>query len=154
MQDYAMKRDALRIIREIWYDLGRSHAGFVMPEPAALPRCFEPRETLMINIAAETILTLSEVPNTLKVARRGGKKLAVSTVFRWARGLRGVRLETIRIGGGLCTSAEALQRFFDRLSGAEAEASSGSIAGAVAETPSSRRRAIAAADRELDRLGV
>ena len=35
----------------------------------------------------------------------------------WARnGIRGVRIETIRVGGTLCTSLEALQRFFDRLS--------------------------------------
>ena len=40
-----------------------------------------------------------------------------STLFRWAsKGLRGVRLEVIRIGGTQCTSVEALARFFHRLS--------------------------------------
>ncbi len=37
-------------------------------------------------------------------------------LYRWAtEGLRGVHLETIQVGGTLCTSIEALQRFFERL---------------------------------------
>lgn len=48
--------------------------------------------------------------------RRAGKRVNVSTLFRWAAtGLHGVRLETIQIGGAKCTSREALGRFFDRL---------------------------------------
>jgi hypothetical protein len=35
-----------------------------------------------------------------------GRKLAFSTLFRWCTpGLHGVRLESIRIGGVLCTSS-------------------------------------------------
>jgi hypothetical protein len=48
--------------------------------------------------------------------RRGGRPAHVSNLYRWALdGLRGVKLETIRVGGTLCTSREALERFFDRL---------------------------------------
>src|SRR3954471_23181724 len=65
----------------------------------------------------------SEPPIPLAVAaahiprRRRGRKTAVSTLHRWAtRGLRGVVLETLQVGGTKCTSVAALQRFFDRLS--------------------------------------
>ena len=48
--------------------------------------------------------------------RRAGKRPHVATVYRWAkRGLRGVVLETLQVGGTLCTSHEALQRFFEAL---------------------------------------
>jgi hypothetical protein len=40
----------------------------------------------------------------------------VSCLWRWVtRGLRGVRLESIRVGGVTCTSMAAVQRFFDAL---------------------------------------
>lgn len=78
---------------------------------------------------------------------RGGLATHPSTIYRWAKtGLRGVRLETIRIGGALCTSLEALQRFCDRLS----------LDGTTASDhprPVSRRRAEGRAEKELDRLG-
>jgi hypothetical protein len=48
--------------------------------------------------------------------RRGDRPPHASCLFRWAKhGLRGVRLETLRVGGTLCTSREALERFFARL---------------------------------------
>ena len=41
----------------------------------------------------------------------------VATLYRWAsHGCRGVRLETIQIGGTKCTSREALDRSFEELS--------------------------------------
>ena len=50
-------------------------------------------------------------------AAKGKKRLHPATLYRWAaRGLRGVRLETIQVGGSLCTSEEKLQLFFNRLS--------------------------------------
>ncbi|MFO0905695.1 MAG: DUF1580 domain-containing protein [Pirellulales bacterium] len=48
--------------------------------------------------------------------RRGGKRTHSSTLARWARkGLRGVKLEVVRMGGVLCTSEAALLRFFAAL---------------------------------------
>ena len=65
----------------------------------------------MINIDAEQLLPLSEVPRVLP-PRPNGKPLHVSAVYRWAqRGRRGQRLETVKIGGTRYTSIEALQRF-------------------------------------------
>ena len=69
----------------------------------------------MIDHANETVLSLTDAASTLP-RRRGGKRVNVATLYRWAsHGCRGVRLETIQIGGTKCTSREALGRFFNRL---------------------------------------
>jgi hypothetical protein len=70
-----------------------------------------------IDLTKEKTLPLSDVPNLPCIPRRRkGRKLHKSTVMRWVNpGLRGVRLEVIRVGGALCTSVAALQRFFERL---------------------------------------
>jgi hypothetical protein len=48
--------------------------------------------------------------------RRRGRKTHVATLYRWAKtGCRGVVLETIQIGATKCTSREALERFFEKL---------------------------------------
>jgi hypothetical protein len=64
----------------------------------------------MINLSSETIVTLTAATNHLP-RRRGGKKVNPSTLYRWSR--RG--LETICVGGTLCTSIQALQRFCEML---------------------------------------
>jgi hypothetical protein len=70
----------------------------------------------MIDIATEKLITLSEAAGYIP-PRRKGRRTHTGTIYRWAaRGLRGVRLETIRVGGSLCTSPEKLQLFFNRLS--------------------------------------
>lgn len=75
----------------------------------------------MIDIQAETVLSFAEATDHLP-RRRGRRKPHVTTLYRWAqRGCRGVKLETIQVGGTKCTSLEALQRFFDRLAGTSDE---------------------------------
>lgn len=70
----------------------------------------------MIDLASETVVTLTQATHHLPKRRRG-KRPATQTIYRWAqRGCRGVRLETIQVGGTKCTSLEALQRFCERLS--------------------------------------
>ena len=65
----------------------------------------------MIDVASETLLTLREAAGRIP-GRRGGQRIHVSAVYRWAqRGVRGVVLETIPVGGTLYTSVEAIQRF-------------------------------------------
>jgi hypothetical protein len=90
------------------------------------------------------IFPLREAPD--HVPHRGGSKaLHKSTGFRWASsGVRGVRLETIRIGGTLCTSTRALQDFFDRLSTPRP-------APGPSPRPSGRSRRV---ERALDRAGI
>lgn len=68
----------------------------------------------MIDINREELLTLAQAAR--RIPSRTGKGLHVSTVGRWAlKGLRGVKLETIQVGGTKYTSKEAVQRFFDAL---------------------------------------
>jgi hypothetical protein len=66
-----------------------------------------------IDIATEQVVNFREGAR-LCPGRRQGRKPHVSTFYRWAR----MGLETIRVGGQLCTSVEAMQRFFDRLTAA------------------------------------
>jgi hypothetical protein len=80
-------------------------------------------------------------------ARRGGKKPVAQTVLKWCQhGLRGHKLESLRIGSTLCTSERALVRFFQRL--ADENCSPGSPTAADSE------RNHRAAERELDRVGI
>lgn len=99
----------------------------------------------MIDVSSETLRTLPEAAKRLP-RRRAGRPTNTATLYRWiAKGVRGVRLEAIRLGGGLVTSDEALQRFAERLT----------APGAAAVSPTARRkRAIAAAERECDARGV
>ena len=82
----------------------------------------------MIDIQSEELITLSEAAKFVP-RRRRGRKVSTSTIYRWASksGLRGVRLSTIRAGGALCTSVEALQRFFDALTALDSDSSSDAI---------------------------
>ena len=73
----------------------------------------------MINTSKETLLSLADAADLLP-RRRAGKRPHPSTLYRWAsHGYRGVRLEVIRVGSTLCTSREALQRFFERITEAD-----------------------------------
>ena len=66
---------------------------------------------------AEELMSLSDAARALP-RRRGGRKVNVSTVYRWTTtGCRGVVLESLQIGGTRCTSRQALSRFFQRLTG-------------------------------------
>lgn len=77
---------------------------------------------MAIDIFAEEVVSLADATKRLPKIRNG-KNLHLSTLFRWAQGGKlandgsRVRLETIQLGGTKCTSLEALQRFFDRLTG-------------------------------------
>jgi hypothetical protein len=64
----------------------------------------------------ETIISLAAAPDDLP-RRRSGRPIHVSCIYRWTTvGCRGVVLESLQVGGTRCTSREALQRFFDKLS--------------------------------------
>jgi Protein of unknown function (DUF1580) len=96
----------------------------------------------MIDLS-ESLLTLSSAAGSLP------GKPHTSTLHRWRlRGIRGVRLETILIGGVRYTSREALQRFFN----ATTAIASGESAPACAAKQ--RTKAIEAAEHELARAGL
>jgi hypothetical protein len=64
----------------------------------------------------EKTFPVKECPGRIAYQNKG-RRVHVSTVWRWiTRGLRGVKLETVKIGGTTCTSEEALRRFFAALS--------------------------------------
>jgi hypothetical protein len=75
-----------------------------------------------IDITRETVFPLALASDRVRVPpRRHGRKPAAATWFRWAKdGFRGVVLETLQVGGTKCTSVEAVQRFFDRLTAEDA----------------------------------
>lgn len=96
-----------------------------------------------IDISTEAVITLTDAAKALPV-RRQGHRPGVATLYRWSlKGCKGIVLETIQVGGTRCTSREALQRFFERLSGLTLPVAQAPV------TPHRRERAIAAAEREL-----
>jgi hypothetical protein len=95
----------------------------------------------VIDISKEKLQSLAALARTLPPGRLG-RGVHPSTLTRWARrGLRGIRLETIQAGGRMCSSLEALARFFAALS------SPPQLDCANAVQPTSSRAAI-----ELDKL--
>ncbi len=83
----------------------------------------EPERDSTINVSSEQLLTLSQLAKRLP-RRRRDRPIHPSTIHRWRQpGVRGVRLECIRVGGAWHTSVEAFQRFCDRLSMPDAVAS-------------------------------
>ena len=72
----------------------------------------------MIDIQSETLLSLTDATKALP--RIDGKRPHISTLWRWCRkGLRGVRLEYVRVGHRVCTSQAALSRFTNNLAAAD-----------------------------------
>jgi hypothetical protein len=67
---------------------------------------------------------------------------------RQKRGVRGVRLETVKIGGGLCTSRQAVERFVERLNERQQESLS-----ANTRTVGQRQRSAEKANAELANAG-
>ena len=110
----------------------------------------------MIDLATETVVTLTDAPRHLP-SRRRGRKPHSSTLFRWAKyGVKAadgavIKLETIRVGGSTCTSVQSLQRFCEALTARTAPEPKS------VRTPSARRKAIemqqqrAASDRGAGR---
>ena len=99
----------------------------------------------MIDLREETLVPLREVPRLLP-PRASGRRIHISAVYRWAqRGVRGIRLETARVGGTTYTSREALQRFADAGRCADS-------APVPPVTPSHRRRQIEAASRRVQAI--
>jgi hypothetical protein len=104
------------------------------------------------NCTAERLLTFAQaaalpwLPN-----RRSGKRLSIVTLWRWSKsGSAGVRLRTTYVRSTPATTETWLREFFD----AVAQARKGEPVILIARTPSRRQRDHAAAERELDLLGV
>ena len=98
----------------------------------------------MIDIQTETLVPVAKIPSHVP------GRPHVATCWRWVqRGCRGVKLETLLVGGKRFTSLEALQRFAEATTAAADGTSS-----VPASTPSSRRKAHKEACRDLDAAGI
>ena len=91
--------------------------------------------------------------------RIDGHKIAVATLWRWCRrGLRGVRLEYVRVGRRICTTHEALLHFFSQLSSLDEQTSPPGHPPFRAKrkpiTSKARLRALAEADAILGKAGI
>ncbi|MGC8553533.1 MAG: DUF1580 domain-containing protein [Phycisphaerae bacterium] len=97
-----------------------------------------------IRLAAAT----RELADLLPSSARTGEPMHIATIHRWvSAGIRGVRLEVVRCGGALCTSREAVERFFSALSATDAPAHAPS-------TPARRERRVSRAQRECAAAGI
>ena len=97
----------------------------------------------MSDMTIEELLTLTQA----RSAFPGSKRLSLATLHRWRQqGARGVRLETLLVGGMRYTSREAIARFIAAQNAADRPA--------PAISPAQRRRQSEAARLELERIGV
>ena len=101
----------------------------------------------MIDLSSEELIPLREVPRVLP-PRPTGKRVHISACYRWtSRGLQGVRLETLKVGGTRYTSIEALQRFAERTSSAEPLATQANHPGTR-----TRQKQMALAERKVEEI--
>jgi hypothetical protein len=100
----------------------------------------------VIDLQSENVLSLTDAAAMLP-RRRAGRKPHISTLYRWAqRGVRGVRLEILKVGATTCTSTEALQRFCERLTGGENVG--------IVRTSKQRQKRLAKVQQELAAIGI
>ena len=107
-----------------------------------------------IDIRSEEIFSLTAATKLPCFAnRRSGKRIHVSTLWRWATaGVGGVKLETIMAGGSRMTSFEAIERFFEQ---STLHADGEHVA--QPQSPrmtAARRKQIEAAERRLVKAGI
>jgi Protein of unknown function (DUF1580) len=106
----------------------------------------------MIDLSKETLISCREASKFFPPGRRG-KKPHRSTIFRWITcGVRGVRLEAVSMPGGRATSKEAIARFLEVLT--EQDERANPFRKPTAPSLDRRRKQIADAERELDKMGI
>lgn len=105
---------------------------------------------MTIDPLTDEIFTLTAAAKRLPRLRKG-RPVHPSTIWRWAlTGIRGIRLETMMIGGVRVTSANALRQFIHALS----ERKLGPTGQSPAKKSSGAGDCDTALNTELDRLGI
>jgi hypothetical protein len=107
----------------------------------------------MIDISKQQILTLKEA--IAVVPKIDGKRPSLGSLYRWVnKGIRGVRLEVISIGGRTCTTRESLNMFFNEV--AQASRRNGMDDGSTRRMRNSKSRelAVASANAALEHDGI
>ena len=106
----------------------------------------------------EELMTLTEA--TKRLPKVDGKRVSICTLWRWCRkGLRGVYLEYVRVGRKICTTHQALLRFFSELADLDARAVSTArskplLLKRTPITSRARQQALAQADAILEKAGI
>ena len=108
---------------------------------------------MAIDLACEELLSLTDAAKALPTI--DGRRPHVSTIWRWCRrGVRGVRLEYVRLGHRVCTTREALGRFAQRLADADEQPVEKTTTTPKRRTAKQRAKAVAQADRALEASGI
>ena len=108
---------------------------------------------MSIDLTCEQLLSLTDAAKALPPI--DGRRPHISTIWRWCRrGVRGVRLEYVRLGHRVCTTREALGRFAQRLADADEQPVQKRVTTSKRRTDRQRARAVAQADRELEASGI
>ena len=90
---------------------------------------------MAIDLQNEQVLSLTDASKALP--KIDGKRLHVSTLWRWCRkGIRGIQLDYVRLGHRVCTSVEALSRFTQQL--AESDGQHKPAQSSTSQQPKSR----------------
>ena len=99
---------------------------------------------MSIDVDNETLFQFPEARSEFP----GDRRVSLATLHRWRqKGVRGVKLETVLIGGLRYTSREAIARFIAAQNAADAPVT-------PTVTPAQRRRQSEAARAALERMGV
>ena len=89
---------------------------------------------MAIDLERQSLITFSQLASRLP-PRRSGRPVHVSTVHRWRfPGIRGVRLEAIRVGGSWLTTAESFASFCRELTRSDETSTNDDVTGAPAES--------------------
>lgn len=113
----------------------------------------------MIDILSEQLISPAQYTK-MRPPGRNGRPMNLATFYRHVyNGLRGIRLEHVKLGGNTYTSIEAAQRFAERLTEARSAPPTDAPRAAPPlpremRTAAARLRAVEAANRELERAGI
>lgn len=100
---------------------------------------------MSINVNTETLLAFNDARGEIV----SGKRYSLATLHRWRlRGNRGIKLETVLIGGVRYTSKEAISRMISAQNAGTPDTPDVNI------SLSQRNRQYEAAQRELEKMGV
>ncbi len=100
---------------------------------------------MTIDVQSETLISFSDARSAFPGIDR---RLSLATLHRWRlNGVRGVKLETVLIGGLRYTSREAIDRFIQAQNADDVPAT-------PVITASQRRKQSEAARTELEKMGV
>lgn len=106
-----------------------------------------------IDITTEALMSLTDAAKNLPLI--DGKRVHSSTLWRWCRkGLRGIRLEHVRLGHRVCTTLEAVSRFTNALAAGDRLVEPSQLPAPPKRTESAERRAITQASSNLAKHGI